>query len=91
MNPLRRNAPPRPRGGGSRGVRRGAGARVGFPWLMPASGLEEMLNLVRHRRGGDARSLLPDLDHLISYFMEVLSLERNHYLKQLICHISVVL
>lgn len=38
MNPLRRNAPPRPRGGGSRGVRRGAGARVGFPWLMPDSG-----------------------------------------------------
>ena len=37
MNPLRGNAPPRPRGGGSRGIG-GAGARVGLPWVIPDSG-----------------------------------------------------
>ena len=30
-----------------------------------------MLNLARHRRWGDVWSLLPDVDHLVSYFREV--------------------
>ena len=77
LNALRRNAPPRPRGGGSRHTGEEQEPERGFPRWCLIRVLEDMLNLARCRRWGNVWSVLPAPDHLVSYFREVLGPKRR--------------